>query len=510
MAQLQKIDSNITGLRYAEEESFKVLPTTPVWVPLEPNSYTDFGGELTTVARNPINPSRQRKKGVITDLDASGGFAQDITQDNLQDLLQGFFFASLRTKAEVEAPVVDGTGSDYEPVAGGDGYAAGDFLFAKGFDDAANNGFKNVTGVPTATSVPVAETLVTAAAQTGTISKVGRKMGAGEMDVDVTGVWPRLVNGGAYDLTDLGIVSGEWIFVGGDEAGSQFVSAVNNGFMRVRAVAAGYIELDKSSGVMVDETGTGLSIALYVGRVLKNESVQEEIIRRTYNIERTLGAPESTQPTQIQAEYLVGAVPSELGINLPTADKVVTDLTFIAADNETIEAADPLKTGDRPALVEADAFNTSSDFSRIKLSEVVDGDTFPNPLFAFVTEITLTVNNNVSGNKALGVLGSFEVTAGTFEVSGNITAYFANVQALSAVRNNKDITLDVEIVKDNAGIAIDIPLIALGDGRLNVEQDAPITLPLTTDAATGAKVNPNQDHTLLMVFFDYLPDVADA
>jgi hypothetical protein len=55
-----------------------------------------------------------------------------------------------------------------------------------------------------------------------------------------------------------------------------------------------------------------------------------------------------------------------------------------------------------------------------------------------------------------------------------------------------------------------LPLAALGDARLGVEIDEPITLPLMMDAATAVKLNPDTDYTLMWCFFDYLPLVAEA
>lgn len=587
MAQVDKIDSNVTGLRYAEEDSYGTLPATPDWIPLEPNSYADFGGEITTIARNPINPSRQRKKGVVTDLDSSGGFSTDLTQENLQDILQGFFFADLRDKddidstdaatatdeftvvAEAESAVVAAGGSTYvegdiltlsggtstvaatvevtgvtggavdtvevvEPGAytviptnpvsttggsgtgctltvtwnGGEDYVADDLIFAKDFDDAANNGLHLVTGTPDENTIGVTTNLVDATSQSGKISRVGFEFDTGDAAIDMTGTLPAL-DTTTKDMTDFGLVPGEWVFIGGDAAANQFATAANNGFARIRSVTANVMTFDKTADTMVTDAGTGKDIRIFFGRCLKNE-LGTLVKRRSYNLERQLGAPDDAEPTEIQSEYLTGAIPNEITVNIPTAEKVTMDLTFVGKDFEQRTGAAGVKSGNRPSLAEGDAFNTSSDFSRIKMAIVYDDDAAPSPLFAYLSELTLTVNNNVSPAKAVGVLGAFEATAGTFAVGGSMTAYFADVTAVQAVRNNSDITLDAHMVKANSGISIDLPLVSLGDGRPNVAQDEPITLPLSMEAATAAKIDTSLDHTLLMVFWDYLPDAADV
>jgi hypothetical protein len=631
MAAVKKVDSNVTGLRYQEESSIGVANSNNPWLALEPNSYDDFGGEFTTVARNPINAGRQRQKGVLVDLDATGGFQNDLTQDNLQDILQGYMFADLRRKNDVgadrsprrESTAPTGQFDDYTitdingsnvitvdsrvantaaVVAGGtSGFAVddmlelidanatvtqrwrvasvdgggvvltvdlaepavvtggfrpregrthtdtgvgastttltgvgvgtvtltvtnqngltwqiGDLIKMTGHDDAANNGVFDVSAV-TNNTITVTQTLTLDATPNAaaTMTTVGFLFAAGDLDVNVPALpaLPQLTTA-AEDFTTMGLIPGEWIFVGGDvsgAAGDQFLNAANNGFMRINSVAAGVLEIDKSAGTMVTEASTAETVRIFFGRILKNEADPTLQVRRTYQLERQLGAPDDALPSNIQAEYLEGWAANEMVVNYNTADKVVVDLSGIAIDVSTVDGPTALKAGSRPTLVSGDAYNTSNDISRLKLS-VLDRTAGSNPtaLFAFLTEFTISINNNLSPNKAISVLGAFDITAGQFNVEGSMEAYFADVTAVASIRNNDDITLDVAMVKgaagDKSGTLIDIPLITLGDGRLNVEQDESITLPLDIPAGADRVFN----HTLLWTFWDFLPDAADA
>lgn len=501
VCQSNRLDSNATGLRYAEEECLRQLPANVTWHGLEPNSYNDFGGTITTQAREPISASRQREKGVVTDLEASGGFQQDLTIGNTWRLLQGFLFADARERATTMplngAPVAltaaAAVDKSVAAAAGLAGFKKGYIVQFGGFGKAENNVRRTVAADASATKVTFKEAVLDETPPAGYINHVGIKFDTSALNAVMNGKLFQLTGS---NLNTYGFVPGEWVFIGGDDPTSRFTN--NTGFARISVVTPNAITFDKTDFAAQAEVGTNKSIEIYVGSIIRNEAEPSLIKRRSYQLERYLGKDKDGD----MSEYLVGAVPNEMTVNVSSADKVTVDMSFMALDSEQRDGKAGLKTGTRPISAPESAFNTSSDVHRIKLAEVVD-ESAVKPLYAFATELSISVNNNVSASKAIGTLGAIDTTAGMFEVGGSMTAYFADISAVKAVRNNADITLDMVMLKRNSGMVWDIPLLTLGNGRLTVEKDQAIMLPLDTNAVKG-----KFGYTLQIQRFSYLPNVA--
>lgn len=626
----RKIDSNNTGLSFAETICGR-LPTIdddgylPTWYELEPNSYSDFGGEITTTARTPINASRQRKKGVTTDLNASGGFNQDYTKSNFNRLLQGILFADARerpTTAPLNGDLIVITGATsvggntYQAAGGLDIFSPGQLINVKGFATAANNGVKTVvsatdttvtvseavtteasppagvtirvvgyqlpadaasitlvgnlaqlsiagaapaaaTGTVTFADVPVADEIVsvggvdytfvsdienpydvligstaaetasnfaasingnvlgtpvnpyvtaTVASDVVTLSALipgttGNSISLATDADDVTLSGAALSGGTGFSLRALGCIVGEWVNIDADNLNNRFVN--NRGYARIASITDVAILFDKTTWVPSAESGTGKSLNVWLGTVYKNEKDPEDIVTRYYEFERTLGK----DGDGIQTEYLTRAVANEFTLNIPLPEgeeaKLNADISFVAGDAEQRTGAEGRKPGPFVAALGEDAINTANNIVRMRMSVIDPANSRPAPLFAYIVEGNISINNNVTAVKAVGTLGNIDVNVGNFDVGGEVTAIFSTVLATRAVRNNADVTLDFIAAAGNAGFVYDIPLVSLGGGIVDIEAGREIRVPLTLNGAE----NPNE-YTLLYVSWDYLPTAA--
>lgn len=370
----------------------------------------------------------------------------------------------------------------------------------------------------TSTTAVVSHTITITAIYAGTQGNSITTVASTSPDSHIDPTGAALASGaGARAFTSFGLIPGEYVFVGGDDTTEQFhaSSGVDNGFSRIRSISAAYLEFDKSQATMVadDGTSTGSSgsntqtIRIFFGRAVKNESDPTLITKESAQFERQLGAPDDSS-TDTQAEYMVRGIANKMKLDCKQADIVRMELEFLCNTNELRTAGEGLKDGTRADLEEEDAFNATSDVAFTKICIVTDGDEAPDPLFSYFTDLVINLDNNVKQNKAVKVLGSFDSTAGFFQVSGSLTGYFVTVDEIQAVKDNDSLTIETHFVKFNKGVSIDIPLITASKAMPDVKINEPIMIPLNVDAATAKIIDTNLDHTMLWIFWDYLPDLA--
>lgn len=500
------IDSNQTGLAFAEETSLKTLPGTPIWYALEPNSYpSDFGASYKMVARTPITNTRQKNKGVVTDLDVKGGFNTDFTKRNLQRLLQGHFWATIFEKPDTQP--INGTqitltavtATQFQAAAGLSIFKVGHLAFAENMNLAADNGMFHITAVAAgAVTTDKALSVDAAPAATAKFLAIGFQGTAGDITLTVAGAIVTL-GSTTVDFTTLGFNVGEWIWIGGDSAPMQFATAADRGFARISAITAHAISLDICNFVAVTDNGATKTIQIFFGRYLQNATVATSIVRRSYTFERQLG----NDGVGIQAEYLLGCIADQATFTMKEASKLTCDLTYIGMNVQNNDGTIGILAGTRINALGEDAYNTSLD-QVISKVYILDPTTFnPTPLYGYCTDSSIVLNNKVTPNKALGTLGAIEASASYFDVSGKLTAYFTEVDSVAAIRKSESVGYVAGFAKENGGFIFDIPLLTLGGGLNKVTQDKPITVDLTQDAAK----NPN-NYTAAIAFFTYLPNIA--
>lgn len=502
------LNSNDTGLYGARQECPLEIPDPINFYGLEPNSYSSFGGSVTKTAREPISSSRQNQFGVITDLDATAGFQTDLTKEGGLRWAQSFFFADVREMPSTE-PIngtayiitdVDATADSYSiSSASGTIFIANDLVFASNFTSADNNGLKLVESM-TGGEIVVAEALVDETpTSSAKLTGCGYQFATSDINLLSSGGTTKLTST-TTDFTDYTkLIVGGWIFLGGDATTARFAN--NVGYARIKSISATELVFDDTTWTPVTESGSGKTIQIFVGHILKNESDTSLIKTIPFLFERTLGEVDG----EVQAEYIQGAVGNTMTINYPTSEKLTVDVDFVALKTfqKTGKAGDERLTATRIAAPIDDAYNGSNDIYRAVLKINDSTNTNASGLFQFLSSASVEVNNNVTSQKALGYLGGIGYSVGNFVASGSADVFFDSAEALQAVYNNAKCGFNIINAQGNKGIIVDIPLVSITTDGATVAKDEAIMSTLTIDGAMN-----DNGYTMLYEVFPYLPNIA--
>ncbi len=486
--------TNNFSLQYAVEQSIGVLPGSPEWKLLEPNAIGGFGSTISTVARSPISKNRQRKKGTITDLDSAVEFDADLTLEHFIDFIEGFMFSNFVGPIKVVPSAA--TTSAYTVPTMTAALPEFTIVFVRGFTNAANNGVKLVDTGGTTTSIPITGGGLVAesppASQNVSVEVCGFRFLVGDLDVDASG---NLVST-AKDFTDLDLTAGQFVWIGGELAANKFTNAENTGFARVVSIAANLLTLDKKSQTFVTEADTTQLVDLFFGQFIKNVGVDDaQYLERSFQFEGAYDNLEHPGPGDAY-EYAKGNFCNTLGFELPLTDKAGMSFGFVGTDTEA-----PITTratnADTPVNpVQTGAFNTSADIARLRITEVDETG-----LTTDFKSITLNINNNVSPEKVLGLLGAKYMNTGNFEIDIESQLLFTNPAVVQAIRDNQQLTMDFSISNDDGAIMVDIPSLTLGGGA----RDFPVNESILINTTAQAYGDTTFGNSLSVSMFPFVP-----
>lgn len=433
----------------------------PVWKTVEYNSINSWGADITTTPRNPISKKRHRRKGSTTDLDSGLELEMDVTLDSLEDWLPKFFMASFAGAPVFTASAAVNSTSSFTVDDIDISLVAGDLIYVQGAVNSANNGLHVVDAGSTDTSIVTTSTLVDETLPANaTLEKAGFRAAASDLSITSDG---NLLSQALNFATDTEIEVGQTIHIGGSLTANRFTAVADHGYARVISMATtsstnDTLVLDKANSTLVADLGTGKLIDILYGRFIRNVSVDDaDYSEQSVAFEGSFPNLDSGGSTEY--EYPFGNYPNQLQWNLALTSLATMTIGFVGQDTDVpsttrrsgaSSAANPLKTT---------PFNTSADYMRLRIQEVDETG-----LSTDFKDVTVTFNNNVSGEKVQDYLGSKYLNVGNLEVDLDATLLFTNSDVAAAVRNNTTVQMDFAMRNDNGAIHVDIPSCTLGGG----------------------------------------------
>lgn len=500
----QLVKSAGVSLYKALESTFNALATTGFSL-LQPNpgGIQDFYLKVTRKARNPLTKNRQLYAGDIVDADASPKIVHDLNKD--------FFdhFGSLTTLALEKFGGGTGTGffrpsaviSTAYTVAAGGALPINGLVVARGFTNAANNGLQTLVTGSTATSIKTVATLV---AETPPANATVEWCGIQGVSGDITCTATTLLST-SLDFTTLGLVVGEFIWVGGGTAAAPgalgFATAGCRGFVRITSIAAHVLTFDNPTQAWSTDAGAAKTIQLFWGSYLRDVAIDhaDAIDPQANNASCSLVLALPGLDTAAATDYLnfTGGVVDTLELNGAAKDLIVATLSLMGCTVTVPSTTQPTGVSTALTAIAQAPFNTVTEQPRLSVANPATGAIVSQDIDTW----KLTHSNKVFAQKQQGVLGPNRMIPGTCTVSLALNIFLTQPDLINAAINNTTLRAAGCLRNGDCGILWDLPALKAENGAPAMPENGAVTLSTTLTA--------NMDTTYLYTIgytkFPYLP-----
>lgn len=343
----------------------------------------------------------------------------------------------------------------------GSAYIAGMLVKASGFTNSANNQVFRVTSSTATTVVGTALSLTaeTAPPATAKLKVVGLRGAAGDIAATSTGLTTV-----ALSFVTMGLVPGMWIKIGGTVALTGFLTAANNAWVRVTAVAATVLTLDNLPTGWAAEVAGVQTVSLWFGDWIKNG-----VTRTGMTIER--GFLGQTVPTYISQ---TGMIVGQAEWNFTTEQIITGSFTFeglVGSQSTTSLDASP------------DAATTNRAMSaNVNVARIAEGGSITSLANTanFVRSVTIRLNNNLRPLTAVGTVGRVQIGAGECTVEGTVESYFESNALFAKMIASTATSLNLRSNIDSQAVVIELPRVTFTAGSPSAgAKNQDVLLPLT-------------------------------
>lgn len=254
-----------------------------------------------------------------------------------------------------------------------------------------------------------------------------------------------------FSLTTLAV--GQWIKVSG------FTDAANNGLRRVQTIAGGKITV--SGGTLADEAaGDTVTIS--------SSYVKNGVTKKSYTVEKSF-----TDVTEFVS--YTGMRVGSMTLNAAVGQLLGGSFSF--QGKKAISAGATVGTGSAVAAPTNDVLNAVSNISATTILEGGAALTFD------ITNLSITMNNSLRPQQAIGSLANVGIGIGRMELTGSLSAYFEDNVLYEKFLNFTETSLSIPIT-DGAGnvYVLDFPAIKFTSADVNassIDQDVLVNMNFT-------------------------------